>query len=268
MTSARLTRVPEQPYLYRRGGVLYFRRSVPPEARQAFGKTEVLVSLGTANAHLLVKPEDGKPVSAWSNRNEAWHDVAEGIAQAATFPTRNAPVTAEAEPPVAEQGTAPVRSFWETEPEPVRPHREGLSTRIKHDPSDKERDEFRLTALQTIYEVFEASVARLPDQLEGCVRRLDADRFTTTLYRGGKKVAGCTVYTGSGGFGRDSISYNGNDDGSTNTANEIMNVKAADGRLGLEPTMGVYRRDKPPGLLSPEDAAEWLWESLTEHLHG
>ena len=34
-------------YLYLRGGVFYFRRSVPPDANLAFGRSEVVVSLGT-----------------------------------------------------------------------------------------------------------------------------------------------------------------------------------------------------------------------------
>ena len=34
-------------YLYLRSDVFYFRRSVPPDARQKFGRSEVVVSLGT-----------------------------------------------------------------------------------------------------------------------------------------------------------------------------------------------------------------------------
>ncbi|MFN3675618.1 MAG: DUF6538 domain-containing protein [Sphingomonas pseudosanguinis] len=46
-------------YLYRRGEYLVFRRGVPKRARAAFGKTEVLVSLGTGSIsearHLLAR---------------------------------------------------------------------------------------------------------------------------------------------------------------------------------------------------------------------
>lgn len=52
-----LKRVKGHRYLYRRGEYLVFRRGVPKRARAAFGKTEVLVSLGTGSIaearHLL-----------------------------------------------------------------------------------------------------------------------------------------------------------------------------------------------------------------------
>lgn len=52
-----MKRVKGHRYLYRRGEYLVFRRGVPKRARAAFGKTEVLVSLGTGSIaearHLL-----------------------------------------------------------------------------------------------------------------------------------------------------------------------------------------------------------------------
>jgi hypothetical protein len=55
-----MKRVKDHKYLYRRGDVLHFRRSIPPYARQFFdGQTEMWVSLGTVSIaearHLLGK---------------------------------------------------------------------------------------------------------------------------------------------------------------------------------------------------------------------
>ena len=63
-------------FLYLRGSVFYFRRSVPPALREAFGKGEVVTSLGTANLaearHLLadhVRAFDIKAAKAGGRRD-------------------------------------------------------------------------------------------------------------------------------------------------------------------------------------------------------
>lgn len=54
-----MKRVKGHRYLYRRGEHLVFRRGVPRRARAAFGKTEVLVSLGAGSIsearHILAR---------------------------------------------------------------------------------------------------------------------------------------------------------------------------------------------------------------------
>jgi hypothetical protein len=37
-------------------------------------------------SNLKALPKDGRPVTAWSNRDEAWNDVARGIRRIVEFP--------------------------------------------------------------------------------------------------------------------------------------------------------------------------------------
>lgn len=58
-----MKRVANHAFMGRRGGMLYFRRKVPLELRAQFGKTEIWVSLGTANvweARARLAEENGR----------------------------------------------------------------------------------------------------------------------------------------------------------------------------------------------------------------
>lgn len=115
-------------------------------------------------------------------------------------------------------------------------------------------------------DAIEASIAALESPIAGRFRRLDANRFTATLYREGQKIAGCTVFTGTGHFGADGIAYSGNDNGETNSMNENLAIEVGEGSLSLKATMSGHFGGGRDSLLTPEEGAAQLWNTLTDRL--
>lgn len=106
-------------------------------------------------------------------------------------------------------------------------------------------------------------MSALNGDLSGAFRRIDANRFTGTIYRSGKKAAGCTLWIGGGTFGGNAVCYVGNDSGETNSMNEFLSVESSDGSLGLKPSMGRMREDN---ILDVGAASQYLWEIFVERL--
>jgi hypothetical protein len=130
--------------------------------------------------------------------------------------------------------------------------------------TDRDMDDFKNSAFDHIALRFETSLNALTGELSGAFRRIDANRFTGAIYRGGKKVTSSTVWIGGGSFQSNSICYVGNDSGETNSMNEWLAVEPIDGSLGLKPSMGRHSREE--GVLDPSAAAQYLWDLFVERL--
>ena len=215
-------------------------RVVPIIAKPCLWQTTFL-------SKLLATPKDAKPISQWADADEAWNNVAHDLAIAAKTTSK---------------ATGAVVSTPEHQPQsPVRSVATPFGLKASRSPTDQEIDDFLVTAFETVAAQFEASLAALSESFSGRYRRLDANRFTATIYRAGAKTAGCTISTG-GAFGSRGIVYSGQDNGETNTMSEQLSPEVRDGQLGLKLLMGSMS-SKTRDLLTPVGGAEHLWSLFT-----
>jgi hypothetical protein len=215
---------------------------------------------GAPFGKLLATPPDGRPVTHWPDRDQAFLEVAKAVrAAAAKFgPVQAAaPATkAKVEPPPAGGGEA-VRSS---------------NLRVAKRFTDRDKDAFRHEAFEYLAKFFENSLEELAQRnpgIEGTFRRIDANRFTAVAYRDGRAVARCTVFMGGGHFSG-GIAYSATETTESNAYNENLTVEADDQALFLR-SLGMAHlgsRDRNEKL-SLEGAAELYWGLFIERLqHG
>jgi hypothetical protein len=132
--------------------------------------------------------------------------------------------------------------------------------RIKISFTDKDKDKFLEDAFEYMAKFFEGSLKELGQrnpEVEGNFRRIDANRFTATLYFGGKPVNSCKITCGGRRSFMSGITYSMNDSLDDNSYNEQLSVEDDGYTLGLHP-LGMTMRSQE--MLSVEGAAEFFWE--------
>lgn len=205
---------------------------------------------------LLAIPRDGLAVTRWPDLDTAFLDVAERILAALPKPAQGPRREAPARP----GATAPASAA-------AGPRSSNL--RLKKSFTEADRDRFLTDAYDFIAKFFEASLAELRernDGIETTFRRLDANRFTAVVYRGGTAVSRCSVVLG--GMLGNGIAYSANDRAEANSFNESLSVEADGQGLFLRALgMSSMRRDEERKL-TPEGAAELYWEMLIGRLQG
>lgn len=212
-------------------------------------------------AQFLVTPKDGRPITQWPDRDEAFLDVTQKIRRAIEA------LDVAGKPKVVHDfiEAAEIDVVGEAPEPPITPRSSNL--RLKKEFSQADRDTFLFETFDYLAKFFQGSLAELQARNEGIetrFRRVDGDCFTATIYRNGDKVAGGTVRIG-GMFG---ITWLGNDSGEANTHNESLSVGHDDQKLFLSPmgmTFGGPGRDSH---LTQEGAAEYLWDLLIDRLQG
>lgn len=202
---------------------------------------------------LLATPRDGKPITQWPDRDEAFLQVAKAVREAATRcqaskGTRSPQKSAAPAATVAEAAL------------PMGPRSSNL--RLAKAFSQKDKDQFKLDTFEYIMRFFENSLTELAARnpgYEGVFRRVDANRFFATIYKDEKDVARATIFIGAGVFGN-GINYVHGETTGSNSINETLSVDADDQMLYLT-TMGMAMlgRDRERKL-SQEGAAELLWD--------
>lgn len=207
-------------------------------------------------ADLLVAPKDGKPVTMWTNRDEAFLNVVQLIR--AALETESS-VPAHPAAPTA----APTRSAV------VRPGPRSSNLRLKREFSDADKDRFLDSTFEYIARFFENSLGELEarnEGIEGRFKRIDANTFCAYIYQGGRKVSSCRVHNrGMGGF-VSGISYSHDDSDQGNSYNEAVTVEVNEQCMFMTATfMSGFLRDTPEQL-SEEGAAEHFWGLLIETL--
>ncbi|MCG8448336.1 MAG: toll/interleukin-1 receptor domain-containing protein [Pirellulales bacterium] len=209
---------------------------------------------------LNASPPDGKPITKWADRDEAFLEVAKAVRQAASRFTGLADDAVDRSEVVVAEAAATQ----------IPPRSSNL--RVAKVFSDQDKDEFKLEAFDYIARFFENSLNELGERnpgVEGRFRRVDANRFFASVYRNGTAQARCTVFMGSGGLG-DDIGYVHGETTSSSTLNESLSVNADDQKLFLR-SMGMsFGRygDGQDAKLSMEGAAELFWEMLIEPLQA
>ncbi len=203
---------------------------------------------------LMAAPRDGKPVTSWPDRDEALADVAKQIRKAVEAAgAGGSPSQTVARPPVAQRAAAPST---------IASLPRSSNLRLKKEFTEQDGDEFLLSTFEYVAKFFDGSIQAVCERnsdVKGRFERIDSRRMAAFLYRGGKKIAECSVRLD--GFGRDNgIAFSHDASVRQGSFNELLSVKSDDQSLFLT-TMGMSfgggGRDKQ---LSPEGAAEFLWD--------
>jgi hypothetical protein len=204
---------------------------------------------------LNAAPKDGKPISTWPDLDEALLDVVKAIKTAAArhggAPRRRAPSAA----PVAAGGT-----------QASLPRSSNL--RIRKEFTDADKDRHLDEAFEFMARFFEGSLQELERRnagLQTTFRRVDADSFTSTIYRDGKNVTECRI--ARGGFIDGGITYSNSARREGNGINESLSVEADGQGMYVKAMMSMHRMaSSEDPKLTFEGAAEYYWSMLIGRL--
>jgi len=211
-------------------------------------------------AKLATLPKDGKPISKYPNRHDAFLEIVEAIRAVVGQkpPKQN---SAPRDPAPAPTNSAACRVA-----EPPR----SSNLRLKKAFTDHDRDMFVEATFEYIAKFFEGSLAELQARNEGITgtfKSINAEHFTATIYRNGKSMSACGIRLG-GGFSKFKQIIYSNDPNSTNSMNAAVGVEN-DGYVqflkasGFSTTMGG-RGEKEQ--LTQQGAAELFWSRLISPL--
>lgn len=205
---------------------------------------------------LLAAPRDGRPVTAWPDIDEAMADVVRKIrdallhGQAAQAAPAGNPARVKATPSGA-----------------VRDLPRSSNLRVQKGFTEADRDRFLDGSFEYLARFFEGSLDELKARNEGietAFRRIDADRFSAVIYRGGKAISKGSVVRG-GMFGR-GISWAATDRADPNSCNDYLLVEDDGQILHLKAGgMSSYGRDDKRKL-TQEGAGEYFWDQMMQPL--
>jgi len=207
----------------------------------------------------LVTPTDGRAVTLWPNRDEAFLDVAKSIRRA----------IGEVD---AVQKPKKKHKFIEQQAtnEAVVESPRSSNLRLKKEFTEADKDRFLETTFEYMDRFFQGSLSELQTRNQGIetsYRKVDGNAFTATIYRNGDKVSACGIRLG-GALGS-GIAYSYGDDAPTNSMNESLSVEFDDQKLFLKPmNMTHFGGGDNNGTLSKEGAAEYYWSMLIDPLQG
>jgi hypothetical protein len=207
---------------------------------------------------LLATPTDAKPVSKWTDRDEAWLDVVESIKRLL--------------PPALERGRSPTGTAAK-DTRSARPpdHPRSSNLRVRKDFSDADRSKFLRESFDFIARFFENSLGELSARNAGVefeFVRVDANRFRSVIFKHGKTAAQCEIRldVGPGVFGA-GIAYSNQFSERGNSYNELLSVEVDEQAMFLQPAgFGLGGRSEGREHLSPEGAAELYWSELVDPL--
>lgn len=202
---------------------------------------------------LLATPTDGKAVTMWANKDEAFLDVTRMIRQAVGSQPSPNPVD-----PVST--TAPTSNSLRSSNLAV--------TKVF---TDVDKDRFLRDAFKYMMRYFENSLKELEarhEEIDTSFTQVDAHSFTAKIYRDGKTISGCAIQFGQGrGFGG-GITYGQEiSRGSSQSFYESLNIEVGDQSLGLKPngmSMIMTGRQQDRTALTFEGASELYWSMLMD----
>lgn len=201
---------------------------------------------------LLGTPQDGKPVTLWPDRDEAFLLVAQDVRKAAEkLCRRDIDVSPQTD-----------RIDLTTSQQVVLNGPRSSNLRLTKTFTQLDKDRFQLDTFEYIARYFENSLNELQARnpgFEGAFRRVDANRFSATIYKDGQDVARAAVFVG-GQMGA-GIYYSQGASFSDSSFNEMLTIQADDQSLYLT-SLGMTALGRRDQKLSQEGAAELLWETV------
>jgi hypothetical protein len=208
----------------------------------------------TSLGGLLAIPRDGTPVSKFADPDDAWHDVETEIRRLI-------------EAPRAKRGGGGSRTPAGTTP-PAAPARASAALKLPRSFGDAERDDFIYEAFDAIADFFAASLQaleRVNADVKARFRRKNTEEFTATVYRDGKERAACRVFRAKQ-FRSTEILFSYEAGGAGMQYNESLSAADDGFELRLQP-LGMTNFGKGDrGLLTAEEAADYLWRLLLQRL--
>lgn len=206
---------------------------------------------------LLAMPRDGKPISKFPNKHDAFLEVTKAIRAAVMSSSQ--PQDFVPELPSPAQNATLV---------PERPRSSNL--RIKKKFSERDRDRFREDTFHYIASFFEGSLGELEsrnDAIETKLKRVDGNTFTATIYENGDTRSECSISL-SKSFGGDSIVYSSDTSSRGNSFNNMLSIVEDGTSLGWSTSMMFGHRRGSDGQLTQAGAAEAFWAILISPLQG
>lgn len=205
----------------------------------------------TELGQLRATPPDGKPVTTYSDRDEAFLAIVNDIRRL----LQNSGQRRAERTPSRSGGTSsmPRRGADEARPRP--------SIRLRKDFTDLDRDDFLEQAFTEIASRFEHGLLELQatyPEVESRLRQEAGPRFRATLYVNGKQQATCLVRLGSP-LSSKGIAYSeGSSTFGDNSYNEILAVDDDGEGLFLKGMFGSFVA-APRERMAPSEAADYLW---------
>ena len=211
---------------------------------------------------LLATPKDGRPVRSWRDLDEAFLDVVRTL-KAAIQATRGHRTQPKQH---ADRGDRELEQIG-SNPAAVVARPRSSNLRLRKQFSEPDKDSFRDKAFEFMAGYFESSLSELETRntdITTRFRRIDQNRFTATVYRGGASVARCSIALG--GMLGNGITYSSNDQAHDNSFNQSLSVENDDQAMFLT-AMGMGLLGNRIGShLTPEGAAEYYWSMLMQPL--
>lgn len=204
---------------------------------------------------LLAAPTDGKPVTKWPNIDDAFLDIVQAV-------KRSLPVAQKEQ--VSQYTKQPAFVAAQAE---MRPQIRSSNLAITKEFSESDQASFLHEAFDYIALFFENSVNELQERnpsVSGTFRRIDANRFTSVIYRHGNAVSKCTIFLGGWGDQINTIGYNSSDNGATNSYNQSLTVESDSQHMYFK--AGMIFSQTISEKLSFEGAAELFWGRFIEPL--
>jgi hypothetical protein len=203
---------------------------------------------------LLATPTDGKPITKFTDYDDALLEVTNAIKSAIasgkprTHPTHHVLPTARNEPRIKT-----IRSS---------------NLRVRKTFTDADKDRFLDEAFEYMANFFENSLgeltARNPD-LETSFKRIDATEFAVVVYRSGTAASRCTIWLG-GRLSFDGIAYSPGNTMGRGSLTESLNVDEDEEGLFIKPLMAMNRCVERSSRLTCEGASEYYWSMFIEPL--
>ncbi|RQN34315.1 toll/interleukin-1 receptor domain-containing protein [Paraburkholderia tropica] len=207
---------------------------------------------------LKALPKDAKPVVKWPTLDDAFVDIVQSLRKLLVAKTGGTPRPVSNSP--VQQSSDQVASVA-----PPRPRSGSLS--LPREFRDIDRDNFVMEAFNYVAVFFENSLEELAPRnpgYEGRFRRTSETGFTGTIYRDGKRVAGCYIRITHSYGSRGQIGYSGNDNPQDNSFNEILSVETDEQSMYLKGMM--TNRSGRDQKLTHEGVAEQLWQLFIERV--
>ncbi len=203
----------------------------------------------TSFGKLLATPPDGRAVSSWADKDEAFFEVAKAIRKAAgkysiAFSENNQ----DTDYSLDSESISIHKSQFDNSG--LKPRTSNL--RLRKEFTEQDKDSFRVDFFDYLGEFFKNSLNELKlrhAEIDFKIRSIDANKFTVCVYRNGKDVASCTIFIDGHVFAKNGVFYSAGEQSSSNSYNESLTVEFDDQFLFLKRGMSFDHTDLFPKFL-------------------
>jgi hypothetical protein len=199
---------------------------------------------------LMATPRDGKPVTKYADRDEAFLEIEQSIKSVAKKLNKETPTPKKPSAPSQVHKTSPRSS--------------NLS--IHREFTDHQRDQFLDEAFTYMGNFFESSLQELQrrnPEITTRFKQIDAHRFTASAYKHGKMVSECTIWLGGRGSFANGIAYTNGYTTSSNSHNASLAVDDDGTELYLKSYLSMRNDEDKFTIVG---GAEHFWEKFMEPL--